>query len=280
MARTTPGNYVPLDVNYSSDPAIRAAGEHAELLFVRGIAYCKRTRTDGFIPDFDLPVVAIGLRSVPKRVAALVSHGLWRPVDGGWVVRSWSRWNKPAAVEAAFVSTQAEHGTKGNHERWHAARGIVDPDCEHCANPNRVPDPEPDGLPDRAPESPIREGKGSTKAKALGRKRPAPDPDHPEDPTAQTVVAGWIDRQRRRPAGQVVGQVAKQVKTLLAEDFTAEQIANGLAAMDAKGLNPSTLPSLVTSVANGNGIVRQLPGAQRPGYVSHRADGQIPHWDL
>lgn len=276
MTRTTPGNYVPLDVNYARDAAIRAAGEAAELLFVRGLAYCKSARSDGFIPEYDLPVVAVGLRSVSKRVTALVSHGLWRPVDGGWVVRSWSRWNKPVAVETAFVETQAQHGSKGNHERWHAARGRIDSDCEYCTNPNRLPDPGPDRVADRTPESPIREGKGSTEAKASGRKRRAPDPE-PEDPTAQTVVATWIDQQHRRPAGQVIGQVAKHVKALLAEDFTAAQIAEGLAAMDAKQLHPSTLPSLVSSVANGN--VRQFSNG-RPASGQHTfADGTPMPWD-
>lgn len=267
MARTTPGNYVPLDVNYARDAAVRAAGEAAELLYVRGLAYCKSARSDGFVPEYDLPVVAVGLRLVPRRVAALVSHGLWRPVDGGWIVRSWTKWNKPASTEEAFIEGQAKYGTKGNHERWHVGRGVTDPTCVHCSNPNRLPDREPDPR----PESPIREGKGSTKAKALGRTRPPTT--GVEDPTAQTVLGAWIDKQRRRPANSVIGQVGKHIKALLAEDFTSEQIASGLDAMDTRQLHPSTLPSLVTAAANVRSL-RPAPAGQQT-----FADGTPMPWD-
>ena len=269
MARSTPGNYVPLDVNYPSDAAIRMAGEAAELLFVRGLAYCKRTKTDGFIPEYDLPVVAVGLRSVPKRVAALVAHGLWTKESGGWRVRSWPKWNRPAAREAEFVEGQSKAGTKGNHERWHVGRNVTDSDCEWC-NPNRGPDrvadPEPESHPRIATKG--REGKGSTEAKASGRKRPPADPK-PDDSTpddAGVLVAWWIDRQTRRPPNTVVGQVAKHVGALLAEDFTPDQIRAGLTELLRKRLNPSTLPSLVNDVAN------------RP--LTAVPNGGRPEWDF
>lgn len=159
MPRHTPGNYVPLDVNYPRDAAIRAAGDASELLFVRGLAYCKSTKSDGFIPDYDLEVVAVGLRGVPKRVAGLVTHNLWVREGNGHRVRSWDKWNQPVSSENAFLEGQSKAGTKGNHERWHSARGITDPACDWC-NPNRTPDRVPDPEPDRAPESPLREGKG------------------------------------------------------------------------------------------------------------------------
>ena len=94
-----PGLYVPLDVNYVSDEGIRRAGPDAELLFVRGLAYAKRTKSDGFLPDYDLPVIAVGLYGVEASIKALVSWELWEEEDDGWRIRSWDRWNPPGEEE-------------------------------------------------------------------------------------------------------------------------------------------------------------------------------------
>lgn len=103
-----PGPYVPLDVNYSRDRAIAAAGEAAELLFVRGMAYCKSSYTEGFIADFELPIVAARLGKVRQRVESLVREELWLAVPGGWHVRSWSRWNESSEDQKAKRERDAE----------------------------------------------------------------------------------------------------------------------------------------------------------------------------
>lgn len=71
-----------------------------------------------------------------------------------------------------------------------------------------------------------------------------------ESPTAQTIVAEWIDRSSKRPPGQVIGQVAKLTGQMLAEGIDADDIRRGLAAWMTKGLHPSTLPSVVNEVMN------------------------------
>lgn len=67
----------------------------------------------------------------------------------------------------------------------------------------------------------------------------------PDGDTAQTIVAEWIDGQRSRPPGAVVGQVAKQVGAMLAEGISADDVRDGLTAWQRKKLHPSTLPSVV-----------------------------------
>jgi hypothetical protein len=160
MARQTPGNFVPLDVNYPRDPAIRQAGPDAELLYVRALAYAKGARTRGYVPEFDLPVVAVGLRSVPRSVKALVRENLWIEADGGWRIRSWDPWNETADK---LSDSQSEGGRLGNHERWHVARDVVDQDCEWCTvsppdiGDRSVTDSPSDTAPDSRSES---QGKG------------------------------------------------------------------------------------------------------------------------
>jgi hypothetical protein len=89
-----PRLYVPLFVGFSRDPKLRRAGTGPELLFLRGIAYAKENETDGLVPDYDLPVVAVGLNDPEGYAASLVRVGAWEVADGGWRIVAWHRWNE------------------------------------------------------------------------------------------------------------------------------------------------------------------------------------------
>ncbi|MCY7288874.1 MAG: hypothetical protein LH624_11650 [Cryobacterium sp.] len=69
-------------------------------------------------------------------------------------------------------------------------------------------------------------------------------------PTAQTIVGEWIEHCSERPPGRVVGQIAKELKTLLDEGIDPDRIRNALGEWNRKGLHPSTLPSVVHEIAN------------------------------
>lgn len=89
------GPYAPLSATYASDDAIIEAGEAAELLYCRALAFCSTSNSDGYITDAQLMrYVAVGMKDGPKRAAKLVSVGAWERVDGGYIVRSWLKWNK------------------------------------------------------------------------------------------------------------------------------------------------------------------------------------------
>lgn len=86
------GAYAKLLANYASDDAIIEAGEAAELMFVRGLAFCATSDADGYITDAQVTrYVGAGMRDAPKRAARLADVGLWERVDGGYVVRSWTK---------------------------------------------------------------------------------------------------------------------------------------------------------------------------------------------
>lgn len=112
----TPGLYVPLDVNYVTDEGIRRAGPAAELLYIRGLAYSKRTQSDGFLPDYDMPVISVGLPQVRESITALTERELWLPVDGGWQIRSWQRWNE-THKEAADKRKRAADRQRRSRDR-------------------------------------------------------------------------------------------------------------------------------------------------------------------
>lgn len=111
-----PGLYVPLDVNYVTDEGIRRAGPAAELLFIRALAYSKRTQSEGLLPDYDMPVISVGLPQVRESIASLVEWELWLPVEGGWQIRSWQRWNE-THKEAADKRERAADRQRRSRDR-------------------------------------------------------------------------------------------------------------------------------------------------------------------
>jgi len=92
------GAYAPLSASYYLDDALLEAGEKAEVLFVRGLAFSSNSDADGFITDRQVVnVLGIGMRDAAARAKKLVEVGLWERLDGGYVVRQWLKWNKSAS---------------------------------------------------------------------------------------------------------------------------------------------------------------------------------------
>lgn len=89
------GSYAPLSAHYYKDDAIAEAGEAAELLYVRGLAFCADILSDGFISDTQLTrFVGVGMRDTKKRATRLVEVGLWQREKAGYRVTAWLRWNR------------------------------------------------------------------------------------------------------------------------------------------------------------------------------------------
>jgi len=128
----TPGTYVPLDINYLRDPAIRKAGPDAELLYLRTLAFIKGAGTDGVLYEWDLPVVAVGLKLPEKRVSALVKNGLWERVEDGWYVKSWTKWNMTQDEIQKDRAAKRAGAVLTNHKKNH--KDESDPSCPHCSD--------------------------------------------------------------------------------------------------------------------------------------------------
>lgn len=74
-------------------------------------------------------------------------------------------------------------------------------------------------------------------------------PSASRDP-AQTIIGAWIDGCRKRPPTAVIGQTAKVIKALLDEGIEPDDVRSGVELWAAKGLHPSSLPSVVNEVMN------------------------------
>lgn len=91
---------------------------------------------------------------------------------------------------------------------------------------------------------------------------------------AQRVVEAYAGRCRKRPPKPVFVELCRQVDGLLAEKWTAEQLAVVLDRWGAKDVHPKVLPSIAHGVANSppNGAATAANGAtgRRPSTTDER----------
>jgi hypothetical protein len=113
--------HIQLVVNYDEDPKVRALARYGRDaracrdLWVQLVCYCKRTLSDGFVPDDELP-----LRVYPdppkiahRDAARLVEVGLIERVDGGYLLPSFLKRNKSKAQVEADSEAKSERGRQG-----------------------------------------------------------------------------------------------------------------------------------------------------------------------
>ena len=130
MARRIPGEFVPCDVNLSSDPAIMRAGPMAELLFRRANEHAKRAARDGVIYKVELPLVAHGMTRPERLADALVANNLWIDEGEHWSIRSFLKWNLSQAEQQAKREKKQAAAILGNHKKHHQTERSAD--CPHC----------------------------------------------------------------------------------------------------------------------------------------------------
>ena len=105
------GSFAPLSSRYYKDDSVAVAGEKAELLYVRGLAFCAEVLSDGFISDIQLTrFVGVGLTGIASRAKKLVDVELWARDDeaGGYWIASWLKWNQSKDEIAEKLRTDSE----------------------------------------------------------------------------------------------------------------------------------------------------------------------------
>ena len=91
-------DWAKLSTSYYLDIAVAQAGEAAEVLFIRCIAYSGAQESAGRIPKVVLSMLAP--TKTPARVAALVREGLLIDNGNHVVIRSWDIWQQSLDKEA------------------------------------------------------------------------------------------------------------------------------------------------------------------------------------
>ncbi|WP_053619662.1 hypothetical protein [Nocardiopsis sp. NRRL B-16309] len=129
-----------------------------------------------------------------------------------------------------------------------------------------------EGFPQGFPEgSGVGAGVGEGAGVSLGKEEiPKPAASARTSPdNAGTLVAWWIDQCSERPPKRVIGQMSKEIKSLLDEPIHPDHIRNGITAWMAKECGPSALASFVNQAMN------TRPQAVHPSKSLSGARGQI-----
>ena len=120
--------WVKLSDDWLRNKKIRAAGRDARDLWLAGITYCNASDTKGFIPDYDLELVAVeagvpATEAVMERLfdTRITGNPLWHIVPGGWQIHDYTDFqlaDKSPEEKEALSQKRSEIGKKGATARW------------------------------------------------------------------------------------------------------------------------------------------------------------------
>lgn len=219
--------FIRLHDGMPDHPKIEGLSDRAFRLLVSTWCWCSRQLTDGKVP-----AKVWTKRGTPAGRRELMDAGL--AVDCGEYIEmhDYLEHQRSAAEVAELRAQRAEAGRKGGLAK---ARKVASAKASATTlakqtRSKTVPSTETD----------------SSEPKGSGR----PEPPAPTtDTSAQPLVGEWLEHCAERPPGRVVGQVAREVKTMLDEGIAENRIREGLAVWHRKALHPSALASVVHEVS-------------------------------
>ena len=213
-------------------------------LWVTALSWSCLQKTDGFIPMSALRIFGAQLRDARR----LVDARMWDETEDGWCFHDWDKY-QPSRREieqrSQDVARKRQHaGSLGGSKK---ASNRAKPSSKREANVKQTCSPEPDNYSLR--------GSGAVQDSLVA----APDgvadaPRELQESTgktpAQQLLAEWLDHCDVRPPGQVINRTGKELKALVDEGFTVDQIRPGLQRWSLKGLSPAALAGVVNECLN------------------------------
>lgn len=123
--------YIRLHDGMPDHPKVVGLSDAAFRLYVESLCWSGRHLTDGMVS-------AAALRRMggwsPESIKELAEAGLLEVGQGAsWVIHDYTEHQRTADEVAGYRKAKRTAGVTGNHERWHLARGLRDPECELCA---------------------------------------------------------------------------------------------------------------------------------------------------
>jgi hypothetical protein len=207
---------------YYYDPALLRAGEQAEVLFCRGLAYCGGVESAGVIDKTVLPML---VPTKPQaRADALVREGLWLDEGTHYRIRSWEKLQDEHDVAAEKRrkdrERQREHRRKARED---ASRVDVPPVSRDMSRDSHAPNSDGHDV----------DVEGEVEKNTSSRKR-----DEPEG-----FAAFWMAYPRKIGKGAAVKAYAKALKDATPAQLlaAASEFARERAGQDEKFTpHPST----------------------------------------
>lgn len=216
--------YFKVDDHLPENPKIVAAGENAELLYLHGLAYCSRQMTDGLIPK--AVVSRLVSRGAEKRAKSLVENGLWADKGEFFEVHDYLMHQRSRSEIEAQRQAKREAGAKGG-----AAS---------------------------AAQRKAKQGSNETPTKSNPESESNTESESDNPPGDAAAVLRDVLVPGTKYPDRFKGHLGKEVKGLLTEGFSQEQVTAAAKRCVVKGLSPGTLPSLVVQVS-GNGAIATGP---------------------
>lgn len=136
------GGYFTVSDDLPENEKILAVGGDAAWLYVCGLAYASRNRTNGVL--ITSVTNRISDRPDPAQLAQnLVREHLWheqghdcpdcpQPLPGRYVIHDYLKHQRSADEIRESREAKGVGGEYGNHRRWHVGRDIHDPHCRYC----------------------------------------------------------------------------------------------------------------------------------------------------
>lgn len=119
-------SWVAIDDNAPEHRKQLAAGPAACWLWVCGIAYCNRQKArDGFIPEAKVAVL-YPIPNAKREAERLVSAGLWKRVEGGYLVHDYHEYQPTAEQIEAMREAKRRAGSAGGKRSGEVRRAKAD----------------------------------------------------------------------------------------------------------------------------------------------------------
>ena len=189
--------YVKLEVDYPDNARMIAAGEKAELLYIRALCLAKRTLSDGFIDARQIP--RFGLPGWQARARKLVEVGLWTSVDQGYLIAGWADRNKSAEEIAAESVKRAESGRLGGRRSGMVRAGEAEAKQVASTGSNTKTETQTDTQSEavaRSVENPLTPTSGGTDPSTAKKRSPRAEGTSPRQIAAREAEAA-------RPAEEI-----------------------------------------------------------------------------
>lgn len=122
-----PRYFVAIDQSMPENPKVIDLTDAGFRAYVELICYSARVKSDGHIP-----AGAAARYAIPVLTELADARLLERRQEGAWTIHDYLSHQRSAAEREALSDAKRAGGALGSHGRWHLARRIQDPTCEHC----------------------------------------------------------------------------------------------------------------------------------------------------
>jgi len=208
-------------------------------LYVQMLLCCKETRSDGFVPDDEIPLLVYpDTEKNGKRDAErLAEVGLLERRDGGWFIEGWFDRNPSREAIEQKSAAKARGARLANHRRWHVELDSPDPQCEWCQKDDQTTDQTTDRSTDQRSDQTII----SNRVGAVKRSESKETESETESEEETTKHLG-----RQQPAGAEIGSDADPDFAAFWDSYP-RRVAKGQArkawktAIVKRGIDPKTI---------------------------------------